>query len=249
MVPTDTTQQSTDSATDAPLHSPDVRDNTLEDYAGIAAAVALILQPMIRETVEVAMKAGLDKLCNELYTQTARIGEAEQQILTTEDGLQLQKVQITKLDPYMQTDLKNRSRHNNLRIVGLPEAYKMEDLLQLCAVEIPRALGIKKQTDVERGRNPQADRRGPQKVILKYMNYMDKATILQTFRSERSLQIEGTDLLIFADYSAELTTKKKIFSLVCMQLFHKHVKFTLAYPATLYLQTPDSTQILFQNPV
>lgn len=212
IVPTDTMQQSTDSATDAPLYSPDVRDKTLEDYAGIAAAVALILQPMIRETVEAAMKAELDQLCNELYTQTARIGEAEKQILTTEDDLQLQKLQITKLDPYMQTDLKNRSRHNTLRRVGLSEANEMQDLLQLCAVEIPRTLGIKKQTDVERahhlGLNPQAIRRGPRQVILKYMNYTDKASILQTFRSKRSLQIEGTDLLIFADYSAELTKKE-----------------------------------------
>lgn len=77
---------------------------------------------------------------------------------------------------------------------------------------------------------------------------MDKANILQKFRSQWNLTIEGVVLLIFADYSAELTKQRKMFSKICTQLFHKNIKFTLAYPATLHLQTPEGTQRTFEDP-
>lgn len=97
----------------------------------------------------------------------------------------------------------------------MPEIYKTQDLMQLCAIEIPKALGIKKQCEVERAHcpgNPQAERRGLQQVIVKYLNYMDKTTILQKFRTQRQLLIDNADLLIFADYSADLTKRRKMFS-------------------------------------
>lgn len=39
-------------------------------------------------------------------------------------------------------DLENRSRHNNLRLVGLPETVKMAELHRLCEAELPTALGL-----------------------------------------------------------------------------------------------------------
>lgn len=75
---------------------------------------------------------------------------------------------MAKLD-----DLENRSRRNNLRIVWLPETYKPQDLLHLCTHEIPKALDIKKQCEVEGAHRlgaPQMDRRNPRQVIVKYLN-------------------------------------------------------------------------------
>lgn len=123
--------------------------------------------------------------------------------------------------------------------------------MQLCAVEIPKALEIKKQCQVDRAHrlgNPQAERRGHRQVIAKYLNYTDKTTILQTFRTQRQLAIDNTDLLIFADYAAELTKRMKLFSKACTILFQKQIKFTLAYPATLHLQTPEGAQRSIQDP-
>lgn len=34
-------------------------------------------------------------------------------------------------------DLENRSRRNNLRVMGAPENYSVNDLIRLCSVEIP----------------------------------------------------------------------------------------------------------------
>lgn len=47
-------------------------------------------------------------------------------------------------------DLENRSRRNNIRIVGLPEQYKASELKDICEQTIPKALGIKTTCTVER---------------------------------------------------------------------------------------------------
>lgn len=129
--------------------------------------------------------------------------------------------------------------------MGLPESYKTADLLQIWRDDIFKALRLPKQCVVERAHCLgicQADTRGPRQVIVKYLNYSDKAAILQKFSSKKYLQIEGSELPIFADYSVELTRKRKLFSKFCMELHHNCVKFTLAYPAVLSLQTPDGNQ-------
>lgn len=46
-------------------------------------------------------------------------------------------------------DLENRSRRNNLRIIGVPETVKLNDLLKLCEKTLPRALGMTGKMMVE----------------------------------------------------------------------------------------------------
>lgn len=55
-------------------------------------------------------------------------------------------------------------------------------------------------------------------------------------------------MVIFADYSAELTRKRKLFSKVCTVLYQKYIKFKLAYPATLHLQMPEGAQRSSHDP-
>lgn len=166
------------------------------NYAQIAAAAAQMQQPMIKETVEAAIKTGLSQMRAELQTHTQRMDEAEQRISQNEHDIQGTQTQIDNIDHNMQLlldkidDLENRSKRNNLRIVGLPETYKPRDLLHLCAHDIPKALGIKKNCEVERAHRlgtPQTDRRNPRQVIVKYLNYLDKAINCKNLECSRSL--------------------------------------------------------------
>lgn len=84
-------------------------------------------------------------------------------------------------------------------------------------------------------------------MIAKYLNYNDKAAILQKFRANRELQIGGHDILIFADYSMDLSKRRKNFSKICTQLYQRQIKFSLAYPATLYISMPDGGQRIFYD--
>lgn len=82
---------------------------------------------MIKDTIEMAMKTGLEQIRAEIQAQTKRLGEAEKRIAQNEDNIQMNQTHITQTDLILQTnldkldDLENRSRLNNLRIVGLPE--------------------------------------------------------------------------------------------------------------------------------
>lgn len=47
-------------------------------------------------------------------------------------------------------DLENRSCHNNLRVIGVPETYKPHKLMSLCQTDIPKALGLSNMCVAER---------------------------------------------------------------------------------------------------
>lgn len=143
--------------------------------------------------------------------------------------------------------LENRSRLNNIHIVGLPETSKAADLHKLCVIDITKELGMVRECMVERAQRLgilQAERKGPRQVIVKYLNNGNKAAIMQKFCSKHNLKIEGTILLIFADYSIELSKKRKLFSKVCTQLYHKQIRFSLAYPAVIHVSLPNGGQRL-----
>lgn len=131
-------------------------------------------------------------------------------------------------------DLENRARRNNLRIIGIPESYNQSDIVRLCSKGIPEALGIPTSTPVERAHRLgplNTDRKTLRAAIAAYLNYADKALILRRFRNNRTLRVEDNLILIFADYSAELSKKRKALSPVCSTLAAKHVKLSLLYAA------------------
>lgn len=116
---------------------------------------------------------------------------------------------------------------------------------------IPKALGIPGPCTVQRthrlGRyNP--DRKGARQVIVCYLNYADKNTSMQKFRTNRELCIEGHDLLLFSDYSQEVTKKRKEFTGLCAALHQKQIRFMLLYPATLIVTLPNGEQKTFTDP-
>lgn len=94
----------------------------------------------------------------------------------------------------------------------------------------------------------QADRKSLRQVMVQYLNYCNKASILQKFRAKRELHIEGYNLLLFADYSSDLPRKRNMFSKISFQLYQKHIKFMLTYPATLHITLPDGEQRTYQDP-
>lgn len=73
-------------------------------------------------------------------------------------------------------------------------------------------------------------------------------SIFQLRVKTHNLSIDGHNLLVFVDYSAEVTRQRKAFISVCFHLHHKKVKFTLAYPAILYAQSPDGENLSFKSP-
>lgn len=88
----------------------------------------------------------------------------------------------------------------------------------------------------------------PRSIIVRYLNYADRTEILQAFRSQRELKVNGYNLLLFADYSVEVSRKRKAFTKICSKLHNAQIRFTLAYPAVLKLTTPSGQQHTFVDP-
>ena len=240
-----------------PPHTPQPQqtgDNTTER---IAQAVAALLSPMIAASVEKAVNAGMAQIKAQMGEHGKRLNDLEHRLSNAEDELyQAQAIEhaqdktnqyvLQKLD-----DLENRARRSNLRFVGVPESLQSSALSEFCSSRIPEALGLAGPYMVERAHRMGAfnsDRNSPRPIIAKYLNYADKSLISQTFRQARQLQIDGVKILVFADYSIEVSKKRKAFQQVCSELFKQQIKFSLAFPAILRLKAPNGEQLTFHDP-
>lgn len=74
MAPMETTQNAMALVLNTSSTTPAPRELEAEEYAHIAAAVALTLQPIIKETVETAMRRGLEHIRAEMQALTKRLG-------------------------------------------------------------------------------------------------------------------------------------------------------------------------------
>lgn len=69
-------------------------------------------------------------------------------------------------------------------------------------------LGLKSLCLVERAHrllSPSNHRLSPRPVIVRYLNYLDRVALLQSFHNSKALQVDGHKLLMFADYSQEVS--------------------------------------------
>lgn len=172
-------------------------DNTTDR---ITQGVAAILASTIEASVEKAVNAEILLIKWELGEHASRLNEAEKIIPNIEEEIyQAEATEQTqyKTNQYVLQkleDLYNRSRYSNLHFVGVPESMKPSAIseFQVWTQCIPEALGLPGPCMVEWAYCMGAyssERTSPLSIIAKYLNYADKATILQKYRQARSLQI------------------------------------------------------------
>lgn len=106
--------------------------------------------------METAIQTGHGPDTNRHESQHTQNHEAEQRISTLEDELQDSPVRLQTTEKHATTladklvDLENRARRNNLRLVGLPKHIKATELTMICKRDIPKALGLENECDIER---------------------------------------------------------------------------------------------------
>lgn len=92
-------------------------------------------------------------------------------------------------------------------------------------------------------------RQGTQRpIIVRYLNYADRFNILRSFWNFKSLQLDSHKLLLFEDYSQEVSHRSKEFQPICAALYKNKIKFTLAYPAILRFTDPSDNSKSFSHP-
>ncbi|XP_053555688.1 DNA mismatch repair protein Msh3 [Bombina bombina] len=209
-----------------------------------------------------SLQAGVDTLTCEVRQFASRITAAETRISDVEDrqvSADITIKQLVKKSELLQDridDLENRSRRNNLRIVGIPESVKGKNLLEFVALTFPKLLGIHPDIlpiDVERAhrigpeRGLEQNNPRPRQVIFRCLNYQEKLKILRAYRARKEVLHEGSKLLLFQDFSMEVTKQRKEFAPLCSRLHEPGRQVALLFPAKLRLQTPHGPKF-FHTP-
>lgn len=164
------------------------------------------------------------------------------------------KDQIQKLQEQQQ-DLENRSRRQNLRIIGIPEDVEKgrptdfmsgffsevlgDDLSGTQSVVLDRA---------HRALAPKPSSGGrPRAMIVRLHYFSDKARILQASRTRGELTFRGARIHIFPDMSAELSRKRAAFNSVKLKLKQAGISYGIHHPADLRF-TFGGTKLSFKSP-
>lgn len=170
-----------------PPSAPDMSGMDPASPAGIAQAVVTLLGPTLTATVDAAVHRGLKQLHIDLQAQAQRITQVEERISSLEDELTASSAAVARITATNRDiwdkldDLENRSRRNNLRIIGLPESVSTAQLTNICAKIIPEQLGLRIPCTIERAHcigQFSETRAKPRHVIVKYLNYADKNAIM-----------------------------------------------------------------------
>ncbi|XP_053575343.1 LOW QUALITY PROTEIN: ras and EF-hand domain-containing protein-like [Bombina bombina] len=182
-----------------------------DDIEEISKQVALSLSPQLDH-----IKTELFTLSVEMKNFTSRLTEIESRISDTEDSVTKQNLSIQQHDIKISEitdkieDLENRSRRNNLKIVGLPETTNFQDLIYFASVTLPQSLEIDTKLHnfmVERAhrvgfiRNTSENTIQKRAILIKYLNFQDKDLAqLQTLFS--ACDVNGSGLVELEDFAA-----------------------------------------------
>lgn len=144
--------------------------------------------------------------------------------------LEAQNRQLTfKLD-----DQEGRSRHNNVRITGVPESKGVQamDLYieKLITTQVqPRGLStfflVERAHRVPGGKpKPGAP---PRPILARLFNFRDRDAILQTARVAPPIRIDNSVISFFPDYKAAVTKQRRSFLEVKKELRRRELAYSM----------------------
>ncbi|KAK7143490.1 hypothetical protein R3I93_014600 [Phoxinus phoxinus] len=183
------------------------------------------------------------------------------------------KTQLDQLTTKL-TDLEDRGRRNNVRLVGLPEAVEGSDAIGYLKDNLPKWIPslVGRDIDIERAHRVYAGGEGnsnkPRTLIFRLLRWQDRSAILNGARqvypvkyaangarasahqrsppAHASAPTAGT-ILFFPDYSPATTAKRKSFSSIMNKAKGMGLEPFLIYPARIKLQYKGERK-MFDSP-
>ena len=218
-------------------------DSQSTDVMAEIRKISATLQVVATDVV--AIKETTKELKDAMEKVQVRLGAAEQRISDIEDmNTRVEKV-IEKHDKKLETlwsrveDLENRSRRNNVRMVGLKENKEQRGGVQQYVERIlSEGLGLAGQEfEIERahramGPMPDPDK-APRTIMIRFLRSTARDKVLQVSKEKRGIKWENCKLSFFEDLTRELAETRRGFTAAKKRLQELNVKHRLAYPATL----------------
>ncbi|KAJ1195798.1 hypothetical protein NDU88_005066 [Pleurodeles waltl] len=139
------------------------------------------------------------------------------------------------------TDLEDRSRRNNVRLLGFPEGVEGTDLFSYLREMLPKPTEITFDPPLEFQR---AHRLGPKRqngngrprsIIVYLLQHMQACQLLQAAKIQGPFKSGALEIRLSADFSKETAERRKAF--LSLRSCHRHldVKFGLFEPARMWI--------------
>lgn len=152
------------------------------------------------------------------------------------------------------TSLEDRSRRNNIRVVGLPEGAEGSDLAKFIQSFLQKTFEQEFPSPPEIDRThrtgPQPPISGrPRPLLARIHFFRQKERVLQLSKEAGQLKFNGKKIFIYPDFSAETSRRQAAFGPMKAILREKQrVRYGIQYPARLWIEV-DGQRKIFDAPV
>ncbi len=140
-------------------------------------------------------------------------------------------------------DIEDRSRRNNVRLVGLPEGVEGSDVAGFLRVNLSKWIPSLKGRNIEIDRAHRVHDGGrgsdrPRTLIFRVLRWHDRSEILKGARRAYPVKCmqDNVKLLFFPDFSPATAVKRKSLVPVLRSMMALGLQPFLAYPAVIKLQ-------------
>ncbi len=194
-----------------------------------------------------AIRDPISEILVKLDNMIKRVIEAEQRISALEDNQVNSSTRLGSIDSSLQKalerieDLENRSRRQNIRIVGLKEGTEGGDPIAFFETWIPTTLNM--NANDGRIKLERAHRTGPLKnegehprvrpVIVRLHIYKDKRLILEAARLLGDLCIEGKKSVVFSRFLGWCAEEESGDGRGPTKIAGSRIQYAFIYPATM----------------
>ncbi|KAJ1206644.1 hypothetical protein NDU88_002046 [Pleurodeles waltl] len=151
------------------------------------------------------------------------------------------------------TEMEDRSRRDNIRLLGFPEneestdmqAFLSSTLSKLTSLDFDQPLEFQRAHSVGPKLSDKSSR--PRPIIACLLRHNQTRQILQVARSHGPFRVDQHDIRITADYSKETNERRKAFLALRPRLRQLEMKYGLFDPARMWV-TKNGVSKAFYNP-
>ncbi len=230
--------------------------------SAVRDAMDSVLIPALRELREDIQVT--NKSVKELREELEAIATAAKQTRDRVDSVQAAACEdrraVTDLRNHLErltekmTDMEDRSRRNNVRLVGLPEGAEGSNAAGFLRVNLSKWIPSLKGHDIEIDREHRmydggrgSDR--PRTLIFRVLRWHDRSEILKGARQAYPVKCaqDNVTLLFFPDFSPATTIRRKAFGPVLKKMTALGLQPFLTYPAVIKLRHKGE-QMCFDSP-
>ena len=183
-----------------------------------------------------SLKEQADIHAKKFSTVFNQIDSIQVSLRKTEKETSFCVAEVTKLQKKFD-ELEDRSRMNNVRLVGLPVGNERDDprgyLQKMLPIWIPQ-LDRSVPLEIDRAHRIYSNNTArPRTMIFRLLRYTDRQAILEGARKAKPTLPDGTKLQFFADFGPGTMQERQKYKEIRAKLWQKRIDAYLIYPAIL----------------